>query len=391
MSSVRRSLLLFAVPLLIALGIMVWWRSRPAAAPVPVVAADAAVLVHTAQVARRDMPIRLRGLGSVQPWATVTLRARMDGRLDAVFFREGDFVEAGQLLAQLDDRVPVAELAQARAQLARDQAQLDNARADLKRYGELARHSAIDRQTVDTQRAQVAALEATVRADEAQVQLASVQLDYTAIRAPLTGRTGALLVDPGNVVRASDDRGLVVINQVDPIAVRFTVPDRSFAAVQRAARGTAPIPVEVFEQGRTDVLARGELVWVDNEISLTSGTLRLKARFDNPDHVLWPGQTVEVRLILGDRPEAIVVPEEAVQRSAEGLYVYVVGEDDRVQPRPVSMLLSQDGLSVITDGLESGERVVVDGQYRLRPGVRVAEAPVEEATADEAPPAEGGA
>jgi multidrug efflux system membrane fusion protein len=376
MSPVRRSFLLYGLPLLVLLGAFIWWFSRPTtAAPRASAPVAAPVLVHTALVTARDMPIRLEGLGAVQAWASVTVRSRIDGQLESVGFQEGDVVRQGQLLARLDDRVQKAQLDQALAQRARDQAQLDNARADLKRYVELARQSAIDRQTLDTQRAQVAVLQATLQSDEAQIESARTLLDYTRIVAPLTGRTGVLQVDPGNLVRASDAGGLVVINQVDPVAVLFTVPDTAFAEVQAAVKAGLPLVAEVRNRGQAGVLARGELVLVDNQIDAASGTLRLKARLDNAAQALWPGQSVDVRLILGHRPGALVVPDTAVLRGAQGLYAYVVQADDRVRMQPVEVLVSQDGLSLVAQGLQAGERVVVDGQYKLRPGLKIAEAP----------------
>lgn len=377
-SSVRRSFLWWGLAALLILGAWGWWSGRPTPAAAAENTGAAPVLVHTATVAARDMPIRLQGLGAVEAWASVTVRARIDGQLESVGFREGEVVRQGQLIAKLDDRVQKAQLAQAVAQRARDQAQLDNAREDLARYVELARHGAIDRKTLDTQRAQVAVLQATLQSDEAQIQAARVQLDYTRITAPLTGRTGALQVDPGNLVRATDAGGLVLINQVDPIAVSFTVPDTAFAQVQRAVRAAgsaAPgLAVEVYGRGQAERLGRGSLVLVDNRIDAASGTLRLKARLDNPDLALWPGQTVDVRLILGDRAGALVVPESAVQRGADGLFVYVVGPDDHVRLQAVRLAVTQDGLAVVTEGLSAGQRVVIDGQYKLRPGLKIAEA-----------------
>ncbi len=376
-SSVRRSFLWWGLATLLILGAWGWWSGRPA----PTAAAEntraAPVLVHTATVAARDMPIRLQGLGAIQAWASVTVRARIDGQLESVGFREGEVVRRGQIIARLDDRVQKAQLAQAVAQRARDQAQLDNAREDLARYVELARHGAIDRKTLDTQRAQVEVLRATIQSDEAQIQAARVQLDYTRITAPLTGRTGALQVDPGNLVRATDAAGLVLINQVDPVAVSFTVPDTAFAEVQAALRAAGPsspgLTVEVYGRGQSQRLGQGALVLMDNRIDAASGTLRLKARLDNPDQALWPGQTVDVRLILGDRAGALVVPESAVQRGAEGLFVYVVNPDGRVRLQAVRTAVVQDGLAVVDDGLSAGQRVVIDGQYKLRPGLKIAE------------------
>ncbi|MGA0583798.1 MAG: efflux RND transporter periplasmic adaptor subunit [Castellaniella sp.] len=377
-SSVRRSFLWWGLAALLILGAWGWWSGHPAPAAAAAENTKAApVLVHTATVEARDMPIRLQGLGAVQAWASVTVRARIDGQLESVGFREGEVVRQGQLIARLDDRVQKTQLAQAVAQRARDLAQLDNARADLARYVELARHGAIDRKTLDTQRAQVEVLQATIQSDEAQIQAARVQLDYTRITAPLTGRTGALQVDPGNLIRATDAAGLVLINQVDPIAVSFTVPDTAFAEVQAALRAAGPsspgLAVEVYGRGQAERLGRGALVLVDNRIDAASGTLRLKARLDNPDQALWPGQTVDVRLILGDRAGALVVPDSAVQRGAEGLFVYVVDPDDRVRLQAVRTAEVQDGLAVVAEGLSAGQRVVIDGQYKLRPGLKIAE------------------
>ena len=380
--SVRRSFLWWSLAALLALGAWFWWANRPTAGATGN-AAPAPVQVRTALVEARDVPIRLQGLGTVQAWASVTVRARIDGRLESVGFREGDVVRQGQLIAQLDDRAQKAQLAQAVAQRARDQAQLDNAREDLARYVELARHGAIDRKALDTQRAQVAVLQATIQSDEAQIQAARVQLDYTRITAPLAGRTGALRVDPGNLVRANDAEGLVLINQIDPIAVSFTVPDTAFADVQAAVRAAAgraapdraeALAVEIYDRSRAALLGRGALVLVDNHIDAASGTLRLKARLDNAGQALWPGQTVDVRLILGDRPGALVVPESAVQRGAQGLFVYVVQPDGRVRLQTVRTTVAQDGLAVVAEGLSAGQRVVIDGQYKLRPGLEVAEA-----------------
>ncbi len=392
MSSTRRTLLLIGLPVFLLVLLALWWLGRPAAAPAPQ-AVSGPVRVHTALVQARDMPIRLTGLGVVQPWQTVTVRARIDGQLQSVGFQEGDTVQQGQLLAQLDDRAQQAQLAQAVAQQHRSQVQLDNARQDLKRYTELARHGAIERQVLDAQQAQVAVLQATVRAEQALVQAAQVQLDNTRIHAPLAGRTGALLVDPGNQIRAADAQGLVVINQVDPIAVSFTVPDAAYAQIRATIQESAavrpktmtpqddlgispPVPdlqVQVWSQGQPHLLGQGGLVLVDNQIDSSSATLRLKARLDNPSLALWPGQTVTVNLMLGTRQGALVVPDPAVQRGADGLFVYVVDADDRVRVQPVQVLESQDGGSLISRGLAAGDRVVVDGQYRLKPGTLVAE------------------
>src|SRR5690606_16188707 len=248
-SSMRRSFLWWALAALPIVVLWIWWSGRPAPAAAP--AAAAPVQVRTAMVAARDMPIRVQGLGAAQAWASVMVRARIDGQLESVGFREGEIVRQGQLIARLDDRTQKAQLAQAVAQRARDQAQLDNAREDLARYVELARHGAIDRKTLDTQRAQVAILQAAIQADEAQIQAA-----------PLTGRTGPLKLDPRNLVRAADADGLVLTNKIDPMAVSFTVPDTAFAEVQaavRAAGGAGGLAVEVYGRDQPELLGRGVL------------------------------------------------------------------------------------------------------------------------------------
>ncbi|MGB6154375.1 MAG: efflux RND transporter periplasmic adaptor subunit [Castellaniella sp.] len=392
MSSVRRSLLVVGVPVLLVLGAMIWWLSQPKAKSQASIVQVAAVRVHVQPVRVQDVAIRLPGLGIVQAWHSATIRARIDGQLQSLGFREGEQVKKGQLIAQLDNRAQKAQLDLALAQRSRDQAQLDNARQDLKRYTELARQSAINRQTLDTQRAQVATLQAIVQADDAQVQAARVQLDYTRIVAPFAGRTGARLVDPGNLVRAADGQGLVVINQTDPIAINFTVPDTEYAQIQAALKGAdaldaaqPAIKVQVLPRGQSGVLKEGRLVLVDNQVDTSSGTLRLKARFDNPDAVLWPGQAVDVRLVLGVRKHALTVPDAAVQRGAQGLFVYVVSADNTVRAQAVQVAFSQDGFSVIEQGLAAEDRVVTDGQYRLHPGARIAE--IQPESADHKPAA----
>ncbi|MGB7399628.1 efflux RND transporter periplasmic adaptor subunit [Castellaniella sp.] len=392
MSSVRRSLLVVGVPVLLVLGAMIWWLSQPKAKSQAGIVQVAAVRVHVQPVRVQDVAIRLPGLGIVQAWHSATIRARIDGQLQSLGFREGEQVKKGQLIAQLDNRAQKAQLDLALAQRSRDQAQLDNARQDLKRYTELARQSAINRQTLDTQRAQVATLKAIVQADDAQVQAARVQLDYTRIVAPFAGRTGARLVDPGNLVRAADGQGLVVINQTDPIAINFTVPDTEYAQIQAALKGAdaldaaqPAIKVQVLPRGQSGVLKEGHLVLVDNQVDTSSGTLRLKARFDNPDAVLWPGQAVDVRLVLGVRKHALTVPDAAVQRGAQGLFVYVVSADNTVRAQAVQVAFSQDGFSVIEQGLAAEDRVVTDGQYRLHPGARIAE--IQPESADHKPAA----
>ena len=342
----------------------------------PAATAASQVQATTTRVRRQDVPIVRTGVGTVTPLASVTVRSRIDGQLERVGFVEGQDVKAGQLLAQLDARALKVQLEQARAQKAKDAAQLGNARIDLRRYQSLIAQDAATRQQLDTQQALVAQLEAALKMDQAQIDAAQVQLGYATITAPIGGRTGARLVDPGNIVHATDPGGLVVINQIDPIAVVFSLPEGAFQDVNRALQGSAaPLAVQVSLPGSAQALASGRLTLLNNQIDNTTGTIRLKAQFGNPQHALWPGQYVDARLVLGVRRGALTVPAAAVQRGPDGTYVYTVGEDGSAQVAQVEVAQIQDGLAVIDRGLAAGQRVVVDGQYKLRPGLKVAEAP----------------
>jgi len=333
------------------------------------------VAVSTVKVARQDVPIYLTAVGTVLAEQSVTVKVRVDGQLDKVLFVEGQDVKAGQLLAQIDPQPLQAQLAQAQAQQARDEAQLANARIDLARYVELVKDNSVSRQTLDTQKALVNQLAATVKTDIAQVNYARVQLAYTSIRSPLSGRTGARLIDPGNIVHAADTTGLVIINQIDPIMVQFTVPEDYFGAINRASRaGGKPLAVAAY--ARTDPgtpLARGGLTLINNQIDSSTGTLLLKARFANPQHALWPGQYVNVQLQAGTREAALTLPAEAIQRGQNGTYVYKVDLNGVAQPQPVKVGPIQAGTAIVEQGLAAGERVVLDGQYKLKPGSQVAE------------------
>ncbi len=375
----RRRWLLAAVALLALIVLVLSLRSghKPAAPPAP-------VPVVSGTVAHKDVPIRQVGVGSVLPIASVTVHSRIDGQLIDVGFAEGQDVKSGQVLARLDPRTYQAELAQAVAQKAKDQAQLGNAQVDLKRYQQLVRDDATTRQTLDTQKALVAQLQATVQTDQAAIDSARVQLDFTTITAPIDGRAGARLVDPGNIVHAADSGGLVVLNQIDPIAVQFTLPESAFQDVNRALRDNPEgLSVEAIDHDTRQVLARGQLALVNNQIDSSTGTIALKAHFANAQHTLWPGQTVDARITLGTRAHALVLPSAAVQRSQDGYFVYVIGADGTARKQPVQLVDDSDGQAVIGQGLQAGQRVVLDGQYRLHPGVRVVEAkPAPAATAN---------
>jgi multidrug efflux system membrane fusion protein len=334
----------------------------PKAAPVPVTIAPAA---------RENIPHYLSGVGTVQAQATVVVKSRIDGQLERINYVEGQDVTAGQVLAVLDSRSLQAQLEQARAQKGRDEAQAANARRDLDRYAQLIKEDATSQQTLDTQRALVAQLQAAIQTDIALIHYAEVQLAYTTITAPLSGRVGARLVDPGNIVHANDANGLVVINQIDPIALVFTLPDDAVQSINRAQRAKQPLRVLAYSREGEAMLAEGELVLVNNQIDTNSGTVQLKARFANPQHLLWPGQYVNVRLRLGEYEQAVTVPAAAVQRGQSGTFVYVVGDGGKAQARPIDVRQIQDGKAVIAKGLEAGESVVVDGQYKIKPGAPV--------------------
>jgi multidrug efflux system membrane fusion protein len=344
--------------------------------PRPGKSAAPAIPVRTALVKRENMPIVLTGIGSARAAMSVTVRSRVDGELDSIGFEEGQDVHAGQLLATIDDRTYATAVQQAEAQQARDAAALANAEMDLKRYTNLVQVQGIAQQQVDTTQALVRQLQAAVRSDAAQLQAARVQLDYTRITAPIAGRVGARLVDRGNIVHAADSGGLVVINQVDPIAVLFTLPEANFQAINKAmGRKGAKPRVQAMDRDTHEVLAEGELVLLNNQIDVATGTVQLKAQFANPQHRLWPGQSVDAQLVLGNLTDALTVPPGAVQRGQSGLYVYVIDKDKKAQVRNIEVGEVDTMREQVTRGLAEGDRVVVDGQYRLMPGALVSEAP----------------
>ena len=374
----RRGPLFGAIALVVIVALLVWrgMEHRAAAAQAGARAAPAAVPVVTARAKSETVPIYLTGIGTVQPAQTVTVKARVDGQLDAIHFDEGKDVRKGDLLAQIDPRPFQAALDQAIAQKARDQAQLVSAQKDLERYTTLVAQDSIPKQTLDTQHALVGQLTAALQSDDAAIANARVQLSYTTIRAPLSGRTGMRMVDVGNIVHAADTNGLVVINEVDPIAVVFTLPEDSFRRVNASIHAASGKPLDVKAYARDDgtLLDTGRLVLVNNQIDVTTGTYQLKAKFANPAHALWPGQDVNVRLVLGVRENATTIPGAAVQRGTDGLLAYVVGNDDAVSLAPIKVAATQDGKAIIDEGIAAGTRVIVDGQYKVRPGVKVTEA-----------------
>jgi membrane fusion protein, multidrug efflux system len=330
----------------------------------------AAVPVATALVAEKAIPLELEVIGTVEAFQTVQVRAQITGELTSVNFREGDDVQKGQVLFTLDRRPLEAALQQARANLARDTAQAVNAAAQAKRYDDLAARGIATREQVETSHTAATALDATVAADRAAVDNAAVQLQYATIAAPISGRTGALIVHPGNLVRANDQTPLVIINQVSPIYVTFGIPE---ARLPELKRYMAQRTVKVAALAPTDngPASEGRISFVDNSVDATTGTIKIKGTFANEARHLWPGQFVNVSVTLTTDPHAVVVPTTAVQAGQQGTYVFVVKPDQTVELRNVQVARTAEAESVIKTGLTPGETVVTDGQLRLVPGSRV--------------------
>jgi multidrug efflux system membrane fusion protein len=332
-----------------------------------------AVRVETAFATHADVPIFLEGLGTVQAFYTVTVTARVDGELQKLGFVEGQEVRKGDLLAEIDPRPNRAALAQAVATKAKDAAQLANARRDLARYTLLEPQNLASKQTVDTQRAAVDQLSAQLQIDQALIDNARTQLDYTRIVAPISGRTGIRLVDPGNIVRAADTTGIVVVTQIHPISVIFTLPEEDLGAVAAAmAQGTVSVTT-LSRDGRTE-LDRGTLALIDNQITQSTGTIRLKAIFENRHDTLWPGQYVNARILVRTERDALIVPSAAVQLGPNGPFTYVVKDDSKVEARPLRIAEGGGGRTIVLSGLALHERVVTSNQYRLQPGALVSDA-----------------
>ncbi len=347
---------------LIVLGLL----AVPAAAQT-----NPAVPVQVTEAKRQDVPVLLRNIGAVQAFYSVLVRARVDGNLDRVFFTEGQDVKKGDPIAEIDPRPYAAVLAAVQAKQAADEAQVANARADLVRYSALVKRNFASQQQVDTQAALVAQLRATIAGDAASVQTAQLNLDFCHITSPIDGRTGLRLIDPGNLIHATDAQGIVTITQLHPIAVVFTLPQDDLPQIQAAmAQGTAPV-LAYSADDRTE-LGRGTLMTIDNQIDQSTGTIKLKAEFANQANRLWPGLFINAQLQTGTLKDVVTVPSTALQRGPNGLYVYVVKSDSTVAMRPVTVRQDDAGLAVIADGVAPGDEVVVNGQLRLQDGSRVA-------------------
>ena len=359
-------------------------RSRPGARALwlglPVLAAmltqspaarAAAVPVQAQKAARQDVPVMLHNIGTVQAYDSVLVRARVDGTIDKLFFTDGQDVKAGQPLAQIDPRPYAAAYAQAVAKKSADEAALANAQQDLARYSSLAKSDFASHQQVDTQRALVRGLQATLQGDAAQIASAQLNLDYAHVTSPISGRIGIRMVDPGNLVQASQATGIVTVTQIHPIFVIFTLPQDDLPQIQ-AGMARGKLPVTAFASDNQTVLDEGTLLTIDNQIDQATGTIKLKATFPNPDDKLWPGQFVNVRMQTNTLHQALVIPSAAVQNGPDGQFVYVVKPDSTVAQQPVQITMDTGTVAVVAKGLTDGATVVTHGQQRLQAGMRVA-------------------
>jgi membrane fusion protein, multidrug efflux system len=372
---------------LLAAGVVVWrsldWSDHASAAG-PARSAEIPVTAGVAET--RTVPVLLRGLGTVQAHYMVTIRTRVDGQIMQVFYNEGQEVKAGDRLLQIDPRPFQAALDQAKATQQKDEAQLAGAEVDLKRYAALVAPGYQTKQAYDDQKALVAQLQATVKADQAVVEADQLNLVYADVRSPIDGRTGARLVDPGNFVQASQGTALVTIAQIKPIYVSFPVPQDQLDTIRR---NQAQKPLAVLAYGSDDqtLLSKGELTLINNQVDPATGTVQLKGTFANLDERLWPGEFVNARLVLAERENAVTVTAQTVMHGPSGDYVYAIKADNTVERRPVQVALIEGGLAVIAKGLDAGEKVVVEGQYRLTDGARVKIRAGEPGTAGAAPQA----
>jgi|HubBroStandDraft_4_1064222.scaffolds.fasta_scaffold75883_2 multidrug efflux system membrane fusion protein len=361
-----------AVVILSLVAIVVLWRLNHGT-EVPVAEAQTpapGVPVTAGTVAAQDVPVFLNGIGTVQAYNMVAIKSRVDGQIVKVDFKEGQDVKEGEPLLQIDPRPFQAALEQAQANKQKDEAQLVGAQLDLDRYEKLIGSGWQTRQSYDQQKATVGQLQASIKGDEAQINTAKLNLSYSDIRSPIDGRLGAKLVDKGNLVHANDNAPLVTITEVKPIFVSFTLPQETLDDVRENHKGS-PLVVYAYSGDGKKQLAEGKLTLIDNSIDQSTGTVHLKARFDNDDERLWPGQFVSLRVVLSTRRNIATVPSQTVQDGPDGHYAYIIKPDNTVERRAVEVASIQDGIAVVTKGLAAGERVVVDGQYRLTNGARV--------------------
>jgi len=366
----RAAFFLVGLTILGSGGAFFWRAQHSSASAAHAVADHPAPTVHVASVTQRDVPVYVRGIGQVQPFNTVQIKSRVDGQIDKILFTEGQQVQAGDVLIEIDPRPYQAAVGQAEGTLAKDQAQLVSAKADLDRQASLLQHGYASRQAFDQQQAVVGQLTASIRADQGALDAARLNLQFATIRAPIGGRIGKRLVDAGNVIHTADDNDLVEIVQVKPINVLFTVPQDSLPEIQTGQR-SGQLVVEARSGNDQKRLAEGKLTLIGNQIDPQTGTIELKALFENTDEVLWPGQFLNARVITATRKDAVTVPMAAVQTGIRGKFVYVLDRGaSTVAPRDVSVLQNVHGLAVVA-GLHTGETVVTDNQDQLSPGMVV--------------------
>ncbi|EFL49974.1 efflux transporter, RND family, MFP subunit [Solidesulfovibrio fructosivorans JJ]] len=371
----RGPLKLLALVALLALAAGALWRldegSGEARPPGPPPGMSMAVTVTTAAARLGDAPVTLSGIGTVTPLRTVTVKSRVDGELTKVLFKEGQQVKAGELLAQIDPRPFIAQRDQYEGQLAKDTALLQNARADLARYTNLVQKDMLAGQTKDTQASLVRQYEGAVRSDKAQIDNVNLQIEYSRITAPISGRVGLRQIDPGNMIHATDSSGLCVITQMTPISVLFTLPEDQLPAVRKRLRAGEKLSVAAYDRTMSEKLAEGTLETTDNQIDTATGTVKLRAIFPNADETLFPNQFVNAELLLEKKQGVVLLPASAVLRGPKGAHVFVVGKDNTVSDRAVTTDMTVGTNLVIASGLSAGETVVVEGADRLRDGAKV--------------------
>jgi multidrug efflux system membrane fusion protein len=356
--------------ILLIVGGLAIYRMRSSSQLASKDSAGEPISVGVTTVQKRDMPYYLTGLGSVTAFNTVTVRPRVEGQIMKVYFQEGQFVHAGDLLAEIDPRPYQVALDQAQGQLAKDTASQNDAKANLERYRQLWQQGVIPRQQLDSQQATVGQFDGAIQSDKAQIDNEKLQLTYCRITAPIDGRVGLRLVDSGNIVHPTDATGMLVITQVRPIAVIFTLPEDNLPQVVAEMR-SKQLAVDAYGRDNNTKLATGKLLTIDNQIDQTTGTIKLKAQYENPDLSLWPNQFVNVRLFLRVRKDAIVIPSAAIQKGAQGSFVYVVGSGSKAEVRPVQVEFSEGNASVIREGLAEADQVVVDGEDKLQSGAAI--------------------
>jgi membrane fusion protein, multidrug efflux system len=359
--------------LVLVVGGIYWWTTnfQPAQAPERGRRGGGPMSIVPQTVAKGDVNINIDALGTVTSLATVVVRTQVSGQLITVAFKEGQEVKKGELLAEIDPRPYEAALAQAKGQLARDEALLKGAQVDLERYKGLAAQNAIPRQTLDTQTALVAQYQGTVASDQAQVRAAEVNLAFTRITAPSDGRIGLRIVDQGNYVTPGDTNGLVVITQLVPISVMFTVPEDNLQAIAKRLREGAKLPVTAFDRGARRKIADGTLETFDSQIDATTGTIKLRSNFTNEQRTLYPNQFVNIRLLVDTHKDAVVMPTAGVQRGVPGTFVYIVNDNNTVSVRKVTLGATEGDKVEVVDGLKPGDKIVVDGADRLRDGAAI--------------------